>query len=291
MFRAEYFLIKLLDFILSIIPFKIAEYIAIFIAFLLRDVFRLRRKIILENLLSVYGGELPCDKKLLIKNIYRNFTFLWFELLQTKKINRKNFDRHFHVHNINIIDKYIKKGTGVLLISGHFGNFEWVMPFFGLKNYHFMSIMKKLKNPYVNRFIINLRQKSGSKIVLKNKALKEGTKLLKQGGIFGIVADQNAGRKGVIVDFLGRASSTAAGPAIFALRTGAAVIFTAFVRRRYGMIDVFLEEVPLNLNRVKSENRIKEITQAHTKVLEKWILKFPEQWFWMHRRWKARQVK
>jgi KDO2-lipid IV(A) lauroyltransferase len=132
------------------------------------------------------------------------------------------------------------------------------------------------------------REYFGGRIIFVKRALKEGLNVLRNNGFLLLVTDQDARKKGVFVDFLGVASSTAVGTAVFHLRTGAPILLIAMVRRRYGYFDVFFDEVKVDPELKFSEESIIKITQAHTKVLEKWIRKYPEQWFWMHRRWKTK---
>ena len=105
-----------------------------------------------------------------------------------------------------------------------------------------------------------------------------------------LVTDQDARKKGVFVDFLGIPSSTAVGTAVFTLRTKTPVIFVANVRRSYAHFDVYFEEVKINEDLQSSEESIIKITQEHTRILEKWVRRYPEQWFWMHRRWKTKPM-
>lgn len=288
MYKFEYYLIRFFYIIFSFLPFKLVEYIADFTAFLLKSVFRFRRQVLQANLIRVYGNNLPLKSKELTKKIYRNFVYVWFELLQGKKLNKSNFNQHFTIHNLEVLNNIVLKGRGAIIVTGHLGNFEWLMPFFSLQNYNFKVIMKKLKNPYVNKFIIRLREQFGGQTVVKKKAPREGYKFLQTGGLFAIIGDQDARRKGIFVDFMGLPSSTAIGPASFHLKTKAPLIFIALIRRRYGYFDVFFEEVIIGENLTKSDENLMAVTQAHTKVLEKWILKYPDQWFWIHKRWKTR---
>jgi Kdo2-lipid IVA lauroyltransferase/acyltransferase len=265
-----------------------AEKLADFLAFLIGNVFRYRRKTILNNLHMVYGENLPANKKILLRNIYRNFTYLWFEVMHTKKITPENFNDHFIVHGFEIFEQLIQRNKGLILISGHFGNFEWTPIILGIKGYFYTAIAKRQRNPYVNKFITESREFFGGKIIFVKKALKEGLNVLRKKKLLLLVGDQDARKKGVFVDFLGIPSSTAVGTAVFHLRTGAPILFIALIRKSYAHFEVFFEEIKAPENLKYSEESIIEITQIHTRVLEKWIRKYPEQWFWMHRRWKSK---
>lgn len=289
MFKIEYFLIKFLDLVLPLFSFGAVEKLANFTAFVLREIFRFRRDIVKKNLNLVYQSDYPQPYRKLVKKIYRNFAYMWYELMQVKKINADNFNAHFKIHDINILNENLKKNKGVILVMGHLGSFEWTMPFFGIMDYNLKVIMKRLKNPYVNNYIIQTREQFGCKTVYSRKAAREGFKILKEGGILEVVGDQYAGKKGVKVDFLGQNSATAIGTAVFHIKTQAPLIFVSFIRSRYGYFDVYFEEIKTAGRFTKTDENIKEITQLHTKVLEKWIRKYPDQWYWVHKRWKKRK--
>lgn len=291
MYKIQFFLLTILYKVCSALSIKATEKLANILAFFIRDVFRYRRQTVLDNLKKVYGDNLPDKQSILLRDIYRHFTYLWFEVIHSKKISMDNIDKHFNVHGFEIIDKMLEKNKGLILFSGHFGNFEWVTILFGLKGYFYNAIAKKQRNPYVNKFITENREHSGGRIIFTKKALKEGLKALKNNQLLMLVTDQDARKKGVFVDFMGIPSSTAAGTAVFTLRTKAPLIFVAMIRKSYAHFDVFFEEVKINENLKFSQEAIIEITQVHTKVLEKWVRRYPEQWFWMHKRWKTKLKK
>jgi len=288
MYKFQFFLLKILYAVFSIISIKMAEQLANILAFLIGNVFRYRRKTVLDNLYKVYGENLPNQKNIMVRDVYRNFTYLWFEVMHTKKITIENFDTHFNIHGFEVVDELLKKKNGLILVSGHFGNFEWTTILFGIKGYFYNAIAKKQRNPYVNQFMTENREYFGGRIIFTKKALKEGLNVLRNDGILLLVGDQDARKKGVFVDFLGMPSSTAVGTAVFKLRTKAPILFISMIRKSYAHFDVFFEEVKVNEDLKFGEESIIEITQAHSAVLEKWIRKYPEQWFWMHRRWKSK---
>ncbi len=289
MFKLQYVLVRILDLLLPLLSFSLIEKFANFTAFLLREIFRFRRDIVKTNLDMVFKSEYPMPYNIFLKKIYQNFAYMWFELMQVKKINRRNFDNHFTVHNIDLLERVLKKNKGVIFVMGHLGSFEWTMPFFGIKGYNLKVIMRKLKNPFVNKWVIQTREQFGCKTVYARKAAREGFKILKERGILEVIGDQYAGKKGIKIDFLGLESSTAIGTAVFHIKTQAPLIFVAFIRSKYGYFDVYFEEIKTQENWVKTDDNIKKITQLHTKVLEKWIRKYPDQWYWVHKRWKKRK--
>lgn len=288
MHRLEFLLLKSLYFFFTIAPFALVEKLANVFAFILQHVVKYRRKVILENLKKVYGENLPQDEKKLVKAIYRNFTYLWFEVLQTKKIIRSNFDLHFKSHNFELLTNTLAENKGAIIMAGHLGNFEWISIYLGIKDIPFAAIAKKVKNKYIDEFMRNTRERNGCKVIYTKTALRQGLKFLRLKKVLAIAADQDARKKGIFVDFLGQPSSTALGPAIFQLKSGAPMLFIAAIRTKYAHFDVYFDKIDVRRGLLFSDESIHEITQAHVTVLEQWIRKYPEQWFWMHKRWKSK---
>jgi len=290
MHKLEYIIVKTLFGIFRVISFNTGKFLALILYFIISKLIRYRKKVILENLKLVYGDQLPQDRKLLLNSIYKNFVFLWMEFLQISKLNKKFFDRHFKLHNFEIVKKAFEDQKGIIMMSGHFGNFEWLGQMHALLGYKVSGIAKIQSNLYVNELIEKIRTKFGVGVVYTKTAMRDGQELLKRNEILALVTDQDAHKKGIFVDFLGIPSSTAVGPAIFHFRTGAPIIFAISVRKDYGVFDVYFEEV-CSASEIEEpdQERIKQITQLHTDALDKWIRKHPDQWFWMHRRWKTKQ--
>ncbi len=288
MHKIEYLLLKSLYYIFTLAPFNLVERVANFFAFILQHIVKYRHNVIVENLERVYGNNLPQEEKKLLKDIYRNFTYLWFEVLQTKKINKNNIDQHFTAHNLELVRKTLEDEKGAIIMTGHLGNFEWFSIYLGIKEVPFAAIAKRIRNKYVDEFMLNIRERNGCKVIYTKTALKEGLQFLRSKKVVAIAADQDARKKGIFVDFLGQPSSTAIGPAIFHLRSGAPMLFMAAIRSKYAHFDVYFEKINIRAGLKTSDESIHEITQNHVTSLDSWIRKHPEQWFWMHKRWKSK---
>jgi KDO2-lipid IV(A) lauroyltransferase len=288
MHRLEYKIAQFLFFLFKRLSLDKGKKFAEILCFFVMNVFRYRRKVVRENLLRVFKEKLTDLSADLERNIYRNFVYLWIELLQINYLKKENIGEHFTYHNLNILDEAIKKGRGVILISGHVGNFEWLGQSLVLMGYKVAGIAKKQSNPLTNDFIEKLRCQHGMKVIYTKSAMSEGLRFLNGNGLLAIATDQDARKRGIFVDFMGIPSSTAIGPAVFHLRTGAAMVFILAIRREYAKFDVYFENIGSDNGGMLNDATIQEITQQHTRILSNWILRYPEQWFWMHRRWKSR---
>jgi KDO2-lipid IV(A) lauroyltransferase len=121
----------------------------------------------------------------------------------------------------------------------------------------------------------------GYNLLFTGNAYKKGIEILRKKKILAVVTDQDASNHGIFVDFFNMPASTAKGTAILHLKTGAPIVVGIAVRRSWGKFDLYFE-------RISAQNNIFSITQAHTKLLEKWIRKNPGQYLWTHKRWKTK---
>lgn len=228
------------------------------------------------------------EKTLLLKNIYRNFSYLWMEYLQANIKKSAEMMKSCRFHHIEHLDKALERGKGIILVTGHMGNFEWFAYVLSMMGYKIAGVAKRQSNPYINELIYNSRRQFGTEVIYTKSAMKDGIKILQENKMLGLVADQDAKHRGIFVDFLGIPSSTAVGPAVFHLRSGAPMIFCAAIRRDYAQFDVYFEPPLETVYDKATDENIRTITQRHVRALERWVRQYPEQWFWTHRRWKTR---
>ncbi len=187
-------------------------------------------------------------------------------------------------------DKAYAKGRGVLFFTGHFGSWEvfnLLPPAFG----HTMNILvRRIDNPLVENFVDDLRTRLGCRTLDKKQSARTMFRVLKKGGLLGILADLNVQRKeGVFVDFFGVPASTTTGIAKLALATNAAVLpaFAVWEEAKQKYV-VYLEPAIEYETSGNSDEDIKNLTQAVTDAVERYVRRFPEQWLWIHKRWNTR---
>ncbi len=179
-----------------------------------------------------------------------------------------------------------EEGKGVVLVGGHFGNWELGAASIAARGYPVDAIYQPQRNPLFNDSIIAARERLGLHLIARGGASKEALHKLREGRIVGFVADQNAGRSGVFVPYFGRLASTHRGAALLAVRSGAPMFFGAAVRqgdRYHGIAEEITESREGPLDEV-----VYRLTAAYTACLERLVRQWPEQYFWHHRRWKTR---
>jgi KDO2-lipid IV(A) lauroyltransferase len=283
----EFIFVKIIYTILRRLPFRFGHILVIFLRFFTQYIFKYRKKVILKNLKLSFPELSEEHIRTMVGDVYKNFLQLWIEVMQTWRLNNEFISENFDIFNWEIVEQAIKEERGLILVTGHLGNYEWAVHYcmMKLKNVH--AIMKRLKNKKINDLIVNIRELTGGKVIYKKTALRKGLKVLKERKSVAIVSDQHAGSQGIYVNFLDRPASTATGAAIFHLKSGAPMVFVTGIRRDLGKVDIYFERIPGLKDRTINDKSILELTQLHTSILEKWIREHPTQYFWTHRRWKT----
>lgn len=252
-----------------------------------------RRNVVLGNLRRAFGHVLAePDIRRLAQAYWAHFARFLVEFVRLPLMSPEGRKAWVRVENIEIPIRAHEQGKGLLLLTGHFGNWE-VATVAGMgqfPQYHrlFHFVRRPLKPLWLNDFITRRFQRSGFGTLAKRGSLDAILELLSSGAILVYVLDQHAGGKeGVTVDFLGRPAGTFKSLAVLALNTGAPVIPACCWRQPDGShVLRFEEPLPLIENEDTSE-AIRQNTRAYNAALEQMLLRHPEQWIWMHRRWKT----
>ncbi len=182
----------------------------------------------------------------------------------------------------------VARGKGVVVVTGHVGNFDLFGVLMAIAGHELTIVVRQIKNKALDERWNELRRRFGTRVLFGKRRLgvmKEILSELKAGRSVALVIDQNMNPdKGVFVDFFGRPACTMELPALLAKRTGAAVIAGFMIRRPdYGHHALILPEVPF----VRGPDDLRVNTQHYTRLLEDVVRAHPEQWFWVHRRWKT----
>jgi KDO2-lipid IV(A) lauroyltransferase len=183
----------------------------------------------------------------------------------------------------------LKKKQGIILLTGHYGNWEilgYVMATLGFDS---TAIARPLDNPHVNRWLLGVREKKGQRIIAKKGATGEVTEVLAQGGAVALIADQNAGSKGIFVDFFGRKASTYKSIALLAMEYDVPVV-VGYARRidNQFRFQCAVQDLIRPEDWKNQDDPLRYITQRYTRAIEEIVREDPGQYLWVHRRWKTR---
>jgi len=285
--KTEYIVFILFSRFFRLIGLNLSRKFSLFLAFFFFYILPIRKKVVLKNLEIAYPeNNLSTIKKSAFR-IYKSFAITLVELLYLPYMKRQEIINAVECLNPELIIEKYNEGKGVILLSSHFGNWEFIAISVALQiNIPFSVIVKPLRNPYVYDWMNRARTKFGNEIVPLGISIRKTYQTLKEKKIVAMVADQRGPQEGVRVIFFGREVSVYTGPAALALKTGSPIIFGVPVRQKNYKYRTILVEISQNDLPESYEEKIKEISQRHTAYLEKIIRENPAQWLWMHDRWK-----
>lgn len=247
----------------------------------------IRKDVVTENLVKAFPGLGKNEINKIAFNVYRNFIISLIEIMCMPALNKNEITNLLPVSNADLITSDYNKGKGVILLSAHFGNWELIAASVGARvDIPFHVVVKPQRNPFVNDWMNKVRTRWTNKVIPLGVTIRQVYKELKEKNIVAMVADQRGPYEGIRVKFFGINTAVYSGPAVLALKTGAPVIYGLTLRQPDYSYKVVLEELDMSDLPEKEEDKILEISQRHTSFLEKYIRLYPEQWLWMHKRWK-----
>lgn len=284
-----YRLIKLFIQFLGRIPRPVARSISNFLGLVWFKIDKRHRTIVLENIkLSLDPSMEDYQVRTVTRQIFKNIAGIIFEIGWAYNLNESEFSRYFIFKGKEHLEEALKKEKGILALTCHMGNWELLcqaVSLLGLKN---AILYRKLDFPPLDRFMLEIREQFGTKLIPLKGASRKVDELLAQGQIVGTLLDQNVDwYEGCFVDFFGRPACTNRGVASLVLRTGAPVVPMFISRQGERYTIEFLPEVPL----VQTGDPTKDLeinTQNYTSAIETMIRKCPDQWLWVHNRWKTK---
>ncbi|MCA9129655.1 MAG: lysophospholipid acyltransferase family protein [Planctomycetales bacterium] len=263
------------------------------LATVLADWTTLRRDITDSNLQLVYGNLSRDHLALLRRRMWHNLLLMVCEIAQApRKIHRTNWRDHIYMPQKRITVKALMDSRATVLVTGHFGNFEVAGHVVGTVGLPPHTMARPLDNPYIDEFLESFRSSGGQKILPKEGSSVAVQELLDQKGTLAILADQHAGKKGCWVDFFGHPTSCHKALALFVLSAGAPMVvnYTRRLNRplRFEMGTIGIADPALLEQTDPPEylSSVNELTEWYNAQLESIIRLAPEQYWWLHRRWR-----
>ena len=190
------------------------------------------------------------------------------------------------VEGWELIEAALAREKGVIIISAHLGNWELCAAYIAARRVPFDAIAMHMANPLTDGFVKRTRERFGMRQVFDDEAVRTTPRALKEGRAVGFMSDQGAkGLASTFVDFFGRPAKTPRGAAVFGLRSRLPMIFVTAIRQPDLSYKFYAATVPLAESGDK-ERDIEDTVKNYTKVIEDFVKRFPEQYFWQHRRWK-----
>ena len=247
-----------------------------------------RNKVAYSNIKAAfYREKTPREIKKITKKAYASMGQIFMEILCITKIDRKYIDKYIEIENLDRAIEAAQNPKGMIFLSAHFGNWELATITSVFKVCPLYVLARDQKMRKLNELLNIAREMKGNVVIRKSADIKNIFRVLRQGKAVGILGDQNAGSNGEMLDFFGRPASTAIGPYRFSQASGA-YILPVFIHRKKGPYHKVVVHKPM---KIEKKGSLIPYMQEYNKLLEENIKLNPEQWMWMHKKWKMCENK
>lgn len=285
-----YFALRLLVMFLRLFTIEANLRTACFLGRLLWKYYHRGRERALDNLRASFPEKTEQWHIATGRRSFEHIAMLAMDVLFTPRLARKdNWLDYAAYKNIEQAKWLMQEKKGLLMVGAHYANFEILGYIMGLFGFNIYSVARPLDNKYISNYLYGVRERFGQKIIDKKGASAIINDIVDKGATLCFVADQDAGRKGIFVDFFGRKASTYKSIALVAITNNIPIVVGC--SRRVG--NRFFFEIEVNRTIFPNEwadkdDPVKWVTQEYTKAIEDFIRKDPTQYWWLHRRWKHR---
>ncbi len=289
--RLVYFTLRLVAGVLHCFPVNVDLRTARFLGDCLYTCDRKHRMRAMANLARCFPHMTEPELKIMTRRSVQHLVMLGCEVLFTTRLIRiDTFSRYFELTQFQpALRLMLQRNQGLIMLTGHYGNWEVLGYLLAALGFETTSVARPLDNAYVNKWLLGVRQKQGQRIIDKKGASSEVTDILANGGVVAFIADQNAGTKGIFVDFFGRMASTYKSIGLLAMEYRVPVVigFASRINNNFHF-QVGVQDIIWPEQWDQEEDSLRYITQRYTKAIEDIIRADPGQYLWVHRRWKTR---
>ncbi len=219
---------------------------------------------------------------------FEHIAMLAIDVIFTPRLVKKNNWRDYsRYENVERAKWLMQQGSGLLMVTGHYSNFEIMGYLLGLFGFNVYSIARPLDNKYISRYLYDVRQRAGQKIIDKKGASELMEEITSNGATLCFIADQDAGKKGIFVDFFGRKASTYKSIGLIAISCNVpiSVAYSRRVDNRF-YFEIGINRIIFPEEWQDKDNPLEWITAEYTKAIEQFTRQEPSQYWWLHRRWK-----
>ncbi len=249
------------------------------------------RDLAIKNISESLGDELtPAQVQRMAHRCLENWAMFAVEVIcLSRLVNSFTWNRYIRLVDFEEVLRLMISGRGVILVTGHYGPFELVGQLIAALGFDIVAVMRPLDNDRLNRFLVESRRMNGLSLLDKKGATGQAERVVTEGSLLGVIGDQDAGRKGIFVDFFGRPASTYKSIGLLAMQTGAPIVIG--YGRRLGKVAKYEIGVQRIIHKEEwegQEDPLRWISEAYTKAIEDFVRVEPSQYLWIHRRWKSR---
>lgn len=284
-----YLLVRMVVCALQTLRIETCQVVARTLAYVACDLIGFRSKVVDENLRTAFPHLDASQRRELARAMWEHLLIMVCEIAQApRKIHRNNWHSFVTFERKSELVRYLLDPRPMVMVSGHFGNFEIGGYFAGLLGFPSYTVVRPLDNPYLDRFVRRFRAANGQFILPKQGSAGPIDDVLKAGGLLVVLGDQSAGPKGCWIDFFGKPASYHKAIALFPLISGAPLLIVYSIRSgkplqfELGLCDV---ADPKTLG--AGLQGVAPLMQWYNDALEKLVRRTPAQYWWVHRRWKC----
>jgi KDO2-lipid IV(A) lauroyltransferase len=279
-----YYLLYGLLYVVSLLPFFILYGISDFAVFIIYDVMKYRKDVVMNNLDIAFPEKTKEERKKIARRFYRNLTDTFIESIKMMNISESAFLKRakFNTEGCNAI---AAKGKNIQFHSGHQFNWEYANWIVAMKlNIPWIGVYMKINNPAIDKLFFKLRSKKGTLLVAAQEFKLRKTEVFTKQYSLGLAADQNAGvpHKAYWLNFFGKPVPFVTGPDKGAILNNTAVVFVKFIKVKRG----YYEFIPTVITEDGGSLKRGELTLMYRDFLEETIRQHPDNYLWSHRRWK-----
>ena len=275
--------------LMSFIPFKKAQLAGKVLGSIAYLIPMSRKYVALENIRKSFPHMNEAAAKQLLRHVFIHFGRVFLEIPHIRKLSRENLFDYVDFEGEEQLKNAFSKGKGVLILTAHFGNWELMCAAASLRVGRVAVVARPLDFVPMDRVINGLRSRFGAVIIPHKAAARRIITTLRKNIPIGILLDQKVDwYEGAFVPFFGRWACTNKGLAVLALRTGAPVVPAFSIRQDDGRYRItFEKEVELHRTGDKRGD-VEDNTESFTRIIERYIRKNPDHWFWFHKRWNTK---
>ncbi len=246
--------------------------------------FPLRKKVATINIKIAFPNISEAEVKKMLKRCYLHFGMLMSDFLRLPILNQKNINNLIKLDNQTKI--LLKENNPCIIMTGHIGNWELFLPILGYNNYHASGVAKTQRSKAGDRFFNWIRSCKNTKIIAsKGNPIKELNKAFDDGYNLIFISDQNAGAKGTKDTLFNATTYTPKGAAFFNIKNNSPVIYITITMNKDHSYSINSRKLDFKKTKDSKNERIIDINNAYNKQLENSIIKYPEQYFWFHKKW------
>jgi len=265
----------------KILPYFLSRKIIVLIFRFAGLLLGIRKRVARSQISEAFPEKKPEEIRLIMSNLYRNLALTSLEMFVRKDLSG------IEVEGWENIEKALELKRGLILVSGHIGNWELAGRYIAHQDITLSVVIKRLRNSYFNNYVNRTRNKDGIKIIYKSKTMRPVLKALKNNEIVVMLVDQDAGKDGIVLPFLGKDASVFTGYARLAQIYDTPLIWCAALRIEENKSRFVFEKYILPSSFQEEREPVRKIAEYINNRLESYIRIYPDQWFWVHRRWKG----